>query len=48
MGFEELKARIKKKVKGTHCEILSDSDITKNIGSISTPSYDLNRINLLK
>lgn len=42
--FAELKKKIDKKVKGVHCEILSDSEIMNCENWVSTPSHDLNRI----
>ncbi len=44
MSLEDLKNRLQKCVKGTHIEILEDSDIAKVDKWITAPSYDLNRI----
>ena len=44
MSLEELKAKINKNVKGTHCDVMSNSDIAKIERYVDTNHYDLNRI----
>ncbi|MFW6129589.1 MAG: hypothetical protein ACOC56_00305 [Atribacterota bacterium] len=44
MGFDKLRKKIEKVVKGVHVSILSESDIAKIDTWIKTPSYDLNRV----
>lgn len=44
MKLDELKREIEAKVKGTHINILSKSEIASTKEWIPTPSYDLNRV----
>ena len=44
MGLQELKERINKNVKGTHCDILTNSDIAEVNEWVSSPTYALNRV----
>ena len=42
--FDDLKAKIAKKVKGVHCSVMSESDIANVEKWIPLPTFDLNRI----
>lgn len=44
MSLEDLKAKINKNVKGTHCDIMDKSNIAEVNNWISTNHYDLNRV----
>jgi len=44
MSIQDLKNRLQKNVKGTHIEILEDSDIASINKYLDGPSYDINRI----
>lgn len=44
MNIEEFKQRLQKNIKGTHIELLKDSDIATIDNYLNGPSYDINRI----
>ena len=44
MDLKELQKSIAKNIKGVHCELITNSTITKVEEWVETPSYDLNRI----
>jgi len=44
MGIRDLQKRLQESVKGSHVEVLSESDIASQKEWFPTPSYDLNRV----